>query len=158
MSRTTSRLAAERIAPAAGRSAVRAPIPYCGEAYPILKEVKKRICNNLRFVFRNFPLSEMHPNAFAAAEAAEAAGVQGKFWEMHDMRYQRRVQIFKLLTQFHVVRRGKHGANDDSDIPVDKVWQHHAIAKVAKRTCPTERRTIRRRSFFRSCQGIVTEA
>jgi protein-disulfide isomerase len=62
--------------------------PYCGEAYPELKKVQKRMGNNLRFVFRNFPLSQMHPDAFAAAEAAEAAGAQGKFWEMHDMLYE----------------------------------------------------------------------
>src|ERR1700729_1291102 len=62
--------------------------PYCGDAYGVLKEVKKQMGNNLRFVFRNFPLSEMHPFAFAAAEAAEAAGAQGKFWEMHDMLYE----------------------------------------------------------------------
>jgi protein-disulfide isomerase len=67
--------------------------PYCGEAYPILKEVKKRMGNSLRFVFRNFPLTEMHPNAFAAAEAAEAAGVQGKFWEMHDMLYENQEKL-----------------------------------------------------------------
>jgi protein-disulfide isomerase len=62
--------------------------PSCGEAYPILKEVKKRMGNRLCFVFRNFPLDKMHPHAFAAAVAAEAAGVQKKFWEMHDMLYE----------------------------------------------------------------------
>ena len=62
--------------------------PYCGEAYPVLKEVQKKVGNSLRFVFRNFPLTQMHPHAFAAAEAAEAAGAQGKFWEMHDMLYE----------------------------------------------------------------------
>jgi protein-disulfide isomerase len=58
--------------------------PYCGQAYPIVKAVRKALGSRLRFVFRNFPLSEMHPNAENAAEAAEAAGVLGKFWEMHD--------------------------------------------------------------------------
>jgi protein-disulfide isomerase len=53
-----------------------------------LKAIQKRMGNHLRFVFRNFPLKEMHPHAFAAAEAAEAAGAQGKFWEMHDMLYE----------------------------------------------------------------------
>jgi protein-disulfide isomerase len=61
--------------------------PYCGEAYPVLKEVQKKMGNNLRFVFRNFPLTQSHPYAFPAAEAAEAAGAQGKFWEMHDILY-----------------------------------------------------------------------
>jgi protein-disulfide isomerase len=62
--------------------------PYCGKAYSALKAVQKRMGNHLRFVFRNFPLKEMHPHAFAAAEAAEAAGAQGKFWEMHDTLYE----------------------------------------------------------------------
>src|SRR5436309_4341922 len=58
--------------------------PYCGEAYPIVKEIQRRLGDRLRFVFRNFPLTQSHPQAEHAAEAAEAAAVQGKFWEMHD--------------------------------------------------------------------------
>jgi protein-disulfide isomerase len=62
--------------------------PHCGRAYPIVKAVQKRLGTQLRFVFRNFPLSNAHPNAEAAAEAAEAAAVQGKFWEMHDLLFE----------------------------------------------------------------------
>ena len=62
--------------------------PYCGVAYPIVKSIQRRIGDRLRFVFRNFPLVEAHPNAEHAAEAAEAAGAQGKFWEMHDLLYE----------------------------------------------------------------------
>ena len=58
--------------------------PYCGQAYPIVKAVQKALGKRLRFVFRNFPLSEMHPNASNAAETTEAASQQGKYWEMHD--------------------------------------------------------------------------
>jgi len=58
--------------------------PHCAAAYPIIKRVQKKLGPKLRFVFRNFPLSNMHPVAESAAEAAEAAGAQGKFWEMHD--------------------------------------------------------------------------
>jgi protein-disulfide isomerase len=58
--------------------------PYCGQAYPIVKEVQKRLKNKLRFVFRNFPITQTHPHAQQAAEAAEAASAQNKFWEMHD--------------------------------------------------------------------------
>ena len=58
--------------------------PYCGQAYPIVKEVQKALGPRLRFVFRNFPLGEIHPHAVRAAETAEAAAAQGKFWEMHD--------------------------------------------------------------------------
>ncbi len=58
--------------------------PHCGSAYPIVKRVQKHFGKGLRFVYRNFPLSEMHPQAESAAETAEFAGVHGKFWEMHD--------------------------------------------------------------------------
>jgi protein-disulfide isomerase len=58
--------------------------PHCGRAYPIVKEIQRRMGAQLRFVFRNFPLREMHPHAQHAAEAAEAAGAQDRFWEMHD--------------------------------------------------------------------------
>jgi protein-disulfide isomerase len=62
--------------------------PYCGAAYPIIKEVQGRMGARLRFVFRNFPISTSHPHAEQAAEAAEAAATQGKFWEMHDHLYE----------------------------------------------------------------------
>jgi protein-disulfide isomerase len=62
--------------------------PYCGAAYPIVKRVQKELGARLRFVFRNFPLTNMHPQAQWAAETAEAAAAQGKFWEMHDYLYE----------------------------------------------------------------------
>jgi protein-disulfide isomerase len=62
--------------------------PYCGMAYPIVKQLQHRLSENLCLVFRNFPLTEIHPFAEGAAEAAEAAGAQGKFWEMHDTLYE----------------------------------------------------------------------
>jgi len=58
--------------------------PYCGDAYPIVKAIQERLGDQLCFAFRNFPLGNMHPYAEHAAEAAEAAGAQGHFWEMHD--------------------------------------------------------------------------
>ena len=62
--------------------------PYCGEAYPVVKAIQKRLGDQVCFVFRNFPLAEAHPHAEEAAEAAEAAAAQGKFWEMHDLLYE----------------------------------------------------------------------
>jgi protein-disulfide isomerase len=58
--------------------------PDCGRAHLIVKRVQKHFGKRLGFVFRNFPLSEIHPNAASAAEAAEFAGANGRFWEMHD--------------------------------------------------------------------------
>ncbi len=74
--------------------------PYCGAAYPIIKEVQARMGERLRFVFRNFPISTSHPHAEQAAEAAEAAAGQGRFWEMHDLLYenQRRLRDEDLRT------------------------------------------------------------
>ena len=62
--------------------------PYCGAAYPIIKEIQARMGDRLRFVFRNFPITTSHPHSQQAAEAAEAASAQGKFWEMHDILYE----------------------------------------------------------------------
>lgn len=62
--------------------------PYCGDANPIIKEVEKNLGNKLRFIFRNFPITQIHPHAQHAAEAAEAAAAQNKFWEMHDYLYE----------------------------------------------------------------------
>jgi protein-disulfide isomerase len=58
--------------------------PYTGMAYPIVKEIMKQFKDKICFVFRNFPLNEIHPHAQHAAEAAEAAAAQNKFWQMHD--------------------------------------------------------------------------
>lgn len=57
----------------------------CGHAYPIIKTIQKELGDDLKFVFRNFPLAQTHPHAVNAAVAAEAAALQNKFWEMHDI-------------------------------------------------------------------------
>lgn len=58
--------------------------PYCAQAHLVVKDLADRLGKSWRFVFRNFPLTNVHPHAQHAAEAAEAAGAQGLFWEMHD--------------------------------------------------------------------------
>ncbi|WP_088892349.1 DsbA family protein [Leptolyngbya ohadii] len=58
--------------------------PHCAEVHKIIGAIQQQLGNSLRFVFRHFPQSELHPDSLHAAEAAEAAGSQGKFWEMHD--------------------------------------------------------------------------
>jgi protein-disulfide isomerase len=67
--------------------------PYCGAAYPEVKRVQKELGSELRFVFRNFPLTNMHEHAMNAAETAEAASAQGKFWPMHDFLYEHQVTL-----------------------------------------------------------------
>ena len=58
--------------------------PACGQAFWEIRRVEEAVRDRVRFVFRHFPLAQAHPHAQLAAEAAEAAGAQGKFWEMHD--------------------------------------------------------------------------
>ncbi len=61
--------------------------PYCGRAEPVIRDLLNRFGTDLRYVFRHLPLPEVHPHAQRAAEAAEAAAAQGRFWEMHDLLY-----------------------------------------------------------------------
>src|SRR5437667_1184547 len=67
--------------------------PHCGRAYPIVKDIVRTLGANLRFVFRNFPLTRIHPEAEHAAEAAEAAGGQGAYWPMHDRLFERQFAV-----------------------------------------------------------------
>ena len=62
--------------------------PACGAAYPVVQQIMKQYDGKVTLYFRNFPLTELHPNAQAAANAAEEAGAQGKYWEMHDKLYE----------------------------------------------------------------------
>jgi len=67
--------------------------PYCREAYPIVKQPRDQLGARLRFAFRNFPLTRIHPQAEHAAEAAEAAAAQGAFWPMHDRLFERQFAL-----------------------------------------------------------------
>lgn len=62
--------------------------PGCASLFPTLNPLKEKYKQQLTFVFRNFPLTSIHPNALAAATAAEAAGLQNKWWEYHDLLYE----------------------------------------------------------------------
>lgn len=64
--------------------------PGCGAAYPATHAIQELYKDQVTFVFRNFPLTTIHPNALAASAVAEAAGLQGKFWEMHDLLFTQR--------------------------------------------------------------------
>jgi protein-disulfide isomerase len=67
--------------------------PYCGAAHPVVKRLQRALGKKLRFVFRNFPLTQAHPYALVAAETAEAAALQGRFWEMHDFIYEHQADL-----------------------------------------------------------------
>lgn len=90
--------------------------PHCGRAYPILKKIQKNLGPDLKFVFRNFPLSEMHPQAFSAALAAEAAGLQCRFWEMHDLLFESQGALNWLDLQIYAVKAGLDVLRFQNDI------------------------------------------
>jgi len=73
--------------------------PSCGQAYPIVKRLQKHFGKRLLFVFRNFPLGQMHPHAESAAETAEFAGSHDKFWEMHDLLYENQYRLGDRLLE-----------------------------------------------------------
>ena len=96
--------------------------PHCGRAYPIVKEIQKRLGSRLRFVFRNFPLKEIHPHAEHAAEAAEAAAVQGKFWEMHDTIFEHQ----RALDDRHLLEYAAALALDEARVQRELASHMHA--------------------------------
>ena len=67
--------------------------PYCAEATELVNTLKESFGDQLLYVFRNFPLAEIHSDAMPAAEAAEAAGAQGMFWKMHEMLYENQADL-----------------------------------------------------------------
>jgi protein-disulfide isomerase len=73
--------------------------PHCARAHPIVNQVQMHFPDRIRFVFRHFPLTEMHPHAEVAAESAEFAGAAGMFWDMHDTLFENQSRL-SLTTIF----------------------------------------------------------
>ena len=67
--------------------------PHCGLAYPIVNQVQLSFSGRMRFVYRHFPLTEIHPHAEIAAESAEFAGAAGLFWDMHDALFENQSRL-----------------------------------------------------------------
>jgi protein-disulfide isomerase len=80
--------------------------PYCGDAYPVVHDLIERFGERLRFVFRHMPLADLHPRAPAAAEAAEAAAAQGRFWEMHDRLFEHQLELSDAELRDHAAALG----------------------------------------------------
>jgi protein-disulfide isomerase len=78
--------------------------PACGEYEPLVEQLMAKYGDRVLFVFRNFPLYQIHQDAMIAAQAAEAAGLQGKYWEMHDLLYQKQVEWSTASTDTVVVK------------------------------------------------------
>src|ERR671914_1179303 len=96
--------------------------PYCGEAHPVLKELQERVGEQVRFVFRHFPLDTVHPRARRAAQAAEAAASQDRFWEMHDLLYERQGQLGEEDLMRYAAELGLDLRRFEEDLTND----HHA--------------------------------
>ena len=71
--------------------------PQCAEAYPVVEAIEDKLSDQLTFVFRHFPITSAHPHAQRAAEAAEWAAAQGRFWDMHDGLYRRRAKLSEAI-------------------------------------------------------------
>jgi protein-disulfide isomerase len=90
--------------------------PFCADMHPMIKAIIKSMGSQMRFVFRHMPLLEMHPYAQHAAEAAEAAAVQGKFWEMHDAIYRQQSELGSDLLHQLAVKLKLDIAQFDADL------------------------------------------
>jgi len=99
--------------------------PHCGHAHPIINAVRKHFGKQLRFVFRNFPLTQIHPHAEMAAEAAEFAGANDRFWEMHDAIFENQQ---RLEASFLVQLAGKLGL--PSDDLIGALEKHQYLPRI----------------------------
>ena len=90
--------------------------PFCADMHPMIKAIARSMGAQMRFVFRHMPLLEMHPYAQHAAEAAEAAAVQGKFWEMHDAIYRQQSELGSDLLHQLAVKLKLDIAQFDADL------------------------------------------
>lgn len=100
--------------------------PVCGRAYPILKRVKARLGPRLRFVYRHFPLADIHPHAEHAAEASESAGARGgasAFWAMHDLIFEHQNALDDPSLASYATRAGVDGKAVLSDLGEERYRQ-----------------------------------
>lgn len=90
--------------------------PYCGKAFPAVRRIQRMMGDKLRFVFRNFPLNTLHEHASQAAQAAEAAAAQGKFWEMHDLLYENQERLADVDLRQYALKAGLEIYRFESDM------------------------------------------
>jgi protein-disulfide isomerase len=89
--------------------------PYSRQAFRAIERIEQRLSDGIRFAFRHFPLTEIHPHAFAAASAAEAAGLQGRFWQMHSLLFHRQRALEDDDLQRYAAELELDGARFDRD-------------------------------------------
>jgi protein-disulfide isomerase len=94
--------------------------PYCGRAFPIVRQIQETLGTRLRFVFRHFPLNSVHPHASVAAQAAESAGAQGKFWDMHDMLYEHQEELAEVDLVQYALKIGLEVYQFEADLSAER--------------------------------------
>jgi Na+:H+ antiporter, NhaA family len=90
--------------------------PYCAQAYPVVRALERHFGSALRVVFRHNPIGELHEHALIAAEAAEAAALQERFWEMHDRLFEVRGDLGEAALVGHAVAIGLEKARFQADL------------------------------------------
>jgi protein-disulfide isomerase len=116
--------------------------PNCKQAASAVKLLLERFDERVRFAFRNFPLTEVHPHALLAAQAAEAASAQGKFWEMHDLLFENQTHLKAQHLHAYAERLGldmaRYTAEMDDEIYLQRVREHMESARQSGvRATPT---------------------
>ena len=96
--------------------------PNCKQAAPAVRQLLEKYAGRLRLVYRHFPLEEVHPHAVAAALAAEAAAVQGKFWPMHDLLFDNQAHLAARHLRSYAERLGLDMVRYDTDVGRRTYW------------------------------------
>ena len=109
--------------------------PSCAQAHPAIRVLMERFGHRFRFVFRHFPIAELHPHAVRAAEAAEAAAAQGRFWEMHDRLFEHRHHLGDADLHAHAAALGLDLARFDAEMAdevyLQRVQEHLASGRAS---------------------------
>lgn len=107
--------------------------PICKQAAPTVRMLLERFTGRVRLVFRHFPLEEAHPHALAAAEAAECAAGQGKFWEMHDLLFANQEHLTLRHLRSYAERLGldmaRFTAEMDDHVYIQRIREHQASGR-----------------------------
>jgi protein-disulfide isomerase len=101
--------------------------PYCGMAHPVVRELLDRRPETVRFVYRHFPLTNVHPYAEPAAETAESAGARRKFWAMHDWLFEHQDRLEPTYLRLAAAQMGM-----DADGVMAEVVQHAYLGRVRR--------------------------
>jgi protein-disulfide isomerase len=116
--------------------------PNCKQVAPAVKLLLERFAERVRFVYRHFPLEEVHPHALLAAEAAECAGAQGQFWPMHDLLYDNQLHLKSAQLHGYAARLAldmiRYTAEIDDHVYLQRIREHQQSGRDSgARATPT---------------------